>query len=197
MRTLLIVVLLSLPIAAAAEEAAPPTVADLAWLAGAWCSSSENATAEEYWVAPHGGVVLGLHRDVRAGGRAFFEHLLIVEEDGALVYYASPAGRPATPFTLIEAGERRAVFANPEHDYPQRIIYERDGDQLTATIEGDVAGETRASGWRWRKDACGFLAEEPAHSPVTGAGASGEATRPCWRGPGGTSSRSPVGEGRK
>lgn len=163
MRTLLIVLLLTTPLPAAGEEAAPASVADLGWLAGAWCGESDKATAEEHWIAPHGGVILGVHRDVREGRGTFFEYLRIVDEDGAVVYYASPAGRAATPFTLVESGERRAVFANPEHDYPQRIIYESTGEELTATIEGDVGGETRSSGWRWKKDACGFLDErEPA-----------------------------------
>ena len=157
MRAPTIALLLSIPAVLAAEDAAPPSVSDLAWLAGSWCAESDTATAEEHWVAPHGGVLLGLHRDVRAGRGAFFEYLRIVEEDGAVVYYASPAGRPATPFRLVELTGEKAVFANPEHDFPQRIIYERDGDQLKATIEGEVGGETRASAWRWKKDACGFL----------------------------------------
>ena len=147
-----------------AEEAAPASAADLAWLTGSWCSESADATAEEHWIEPHGGVLLGLNRSVRAAGGVFFEYLRIVEEEGAVVYYASPAGRPATPFTLVESGDRRAVFANPEHDFPQRIIYESTGDELVATIEGDVGGETRLSSWRWKKDACGFLDKDPATS---------------------------------
>jgi hypothetical protein len=44
----------------------------------------------------------------------------------------------------------RAVFANPEHDYPQRIIYWRDGDDsLCARIEGQRDGQVRTSSWSW------------------------------------------------
>ena len=59
----------------------------------------------------------------------------IGERDGGLVYYAQPGGRPATEFVLTEIGEKRAVFDNPRHDYPQRITYvltEEGG--MTATI---------------------------------------------------------------
>ena len=161
---LLTTLLLSTPSLLVAEEAAPASVADLAWLTGSWCSESADATAEEHWIEPHGGVMLGLNRGVRSAGGVFFEYLRIVEEKGAVVYYASPAGRAATPFTLVETGDRRAVFANPEHDFPQRIIYESTGDELIATIEGEVGGETRSSSWSWKRDACGFLDEDPTTS---------------------------------
>lgn len=147
---------------ALAHHDATGGVEQLAWLAGSWCGASETATAEEHWLAPHGGVLLGVHRDVRQGRPAFFEFLRIAEEDGEIFYHASPDGREATAFRLVEIAGRRAVFANPEHDYPQRIIYESSGDELTATIEGEVDGETRSSAWRWQKDACGFLAAESA-----------------------------------
>lgn len=163
MRIVLIVTFLfsTASLSAAAEEAGTASVADLAWLTGSWCSESADATAEEHWIEPHGGVILGLNRSVRAAGGVFFEYLRIVEEEGAVVYYASPVGRAATPFTLVESGDRRAVFANPEHDFPQRIIYESTGEELIATIEGEVGGETRSSTWSWKRDACGFLEEDP------------------------------------
>ena len=52
-----------------------------------------------------------------------FEYLRIVERDGGLVYVAQPGGRPPTEFVLTELDRNRAVFVNPRHDYPQRIMY--------------------------------------------------------------------------
>ena len=49
------------------------------------------------------------------------------------------------------------VFENPEHDFPQRIIYTRSEDRLQARIEGDVGGEIRAETWQWSAEDCGFL----------------------------------------
>ena len=58
--------------------------------------------------------------------------------------------RAGTAFRLIANADRRAVFANPEHDYPQRILYWIDEDgALHARIEGTQNGENRASEWRW------------------------------------------------
>jgi hypothetical protein len=45
---------------------------------------------------------------------------------------------------------QRAVFENPTHDFPQRVIYERDGDALKARIEGSVAGEQESMDWTFR-----------------------------------------------
>jgi hypothetical protein len=42
------------------------------------------------------------------------------------------------------------VFENLAHDFPQRIIYSRAGDQLTARIEGPMNGKPAAMEWRYR-----------------------------------------------
>jgi hypothetical protein len=42
------------------------------------------------------------------------------------------------------------VFENPEHDYPQRIIYQREGNLLIARIEGEVSGEAKGQQWQWQ-----------------------------------------------
>lgn len=43
--------------------------------------------------------------------------------DGKLVSYGSPRGAPRVAFPEASAGPRDIVFANPQHDYPQRIHY--------------------------------------------------------------------------
>jgi len=43
------------------------------------------------------------------------------------------------------------VFENPEHDFPQRILYRLDGGMLHARIEGVVDGEPLSSEWTWSR----------------------------------------------
>jgi hypothetical protein len=89
-------------------------------------------------MAPLGSSMVGMSRTVENGKTSFFEYLRIEAKDDGIVYLASPLGRdPPTPFKLIESGPMRVVFANPDHDYPKRIIYSREGDKLHARIEGD------------------------------------------------------------
>ena len=63
---------------------------------------------------------------------------------GRLVYVASPSGQAETVFTLEELTDRSVRFAAPEHDFPQRIVYERVSPRaILAWIEGNVEGVSR------------------------------------------------------
>lgn len=120
------------------------SISDLKWLEGAWVGTrSSGSTFEERWSPAKGGAMLAVSRTVNAGGRmSAFEFLRIVERNGGLVYIAQPGGAPPTEFILSELSGNRAVFDNPRHDYPKRIVYELSADGgLTATI-GFMKGGT-------------------------------------------------------
>lgn len=122
-----------------------PSMADLAWLAGAWAGPHRGGEYEEHWTAPSANAMLGMSRTNAAGSTVFHEFLRITREsDGVINYRAQPKGRcPDTSFALtsVEPG-KRAVFHNPKHDFPQTIIYELAADgTLTATIEGSNDGK--------------------------------------------------------
>jgi len=53
---------------------------------------------------------------------------------------------------LIADGQ--LVFENPEHDFPQRIGYERDGDGMRAWIEGTLDGRSRRVEFAYMRVAC-------------------------------------------
>jgi hypothetical protein len=113
-------------------------IGDVAWLAGAWVGTrgAEGATSiEERWCPPLGGAMLAVSRTVVRGKMSAFEYLRIVERDGGLVYIAQPGGAAPTEFVLTELTAARAVFDNPRHDYPKRIVYELSAEGvLRATI---------------------------------------------------------------
>lgn len=121
----------------ALPEPAGAVIGDLAWLSGDWLGTrSSGSSIEERWSPPLGGAMLAVSRTVNSGGRMVaFEYLRIVERDGGLVYIAQPGGAAPTEFVLTEVGANRAVFDNPRHDYPKRIVYElSDEGGLSATI---------------------------------------------------------------
>jgi len=110
-------------------------MADLAWLTGAWVGTRNGRSIEERWSPPLGGAMLGVSRTVRREQMVGFEYLRIVERDGSLVYIAQPGGNPPTEFVLTEISKGRAVFKNPLHSFPQRIVYElTEGGGLIAKI---------------------------------------------------------------
>jgi hypothetical protein len=117
---------------------AKATINDLVWLAGNWSGTRGTGGAisiEERWSPPKGGSMLATARTVARDRLTEFEFLRILEKAGGLVYIAQPNGAPPTEFILTEFTAKRAVFDNPRHDYPKRIVYELTPDGgLTATI---------------------------------------------------------------
>ena len=123
---------------------AKAAMGDLAWLAGAWVGTRGKTSIEERWSPPLGGAMLAVSRTVSRDKMVAFEFLRIVERDGGLVYIAQPGGRPPTEFVLTELGKTRAVFENPRHDSPQRIVYELSAEGgLSASIGFMKGGSPR------------------------------------------------------
>jgi hypothetical protein len=121
-------------------------------MAGSWSGVQDGVEMEEFWQVPKGNSMLGLHRDVAGGRTAAFEFLRIESTPEAITYWASPLGRPATPFRLIEQKGKRVVFENAKHDFPQRIIYWLSDDgALHAKIEGTMNGKPSSEEWTWRR----------------------------------------------
>lgn len=106
------------------------------WMTGAWEQNrSDGQWSDEYWTPPRGGIMVGAARIGTGETLGVFEHTRIVRKaDGTLAFFAQPFGRPAAEFPMVAAGDRMIEFANPAHDYPQRIRYWREGDRLKARI---------------------------------------------------------------
>lgn len=131
----------------------------LGWLAGCWQLERRSErgvrVVEEQWMAPSGGALLGASRSVSEGRMVDFEHMLIREDAGGLVFTAKPARQPEASFRAIEVAEGVLVFENRAHDFPQRVIYRRGADgRLDARIEGTVDGQPRAVDFPYRRVAC-------------------------------------------
>ena len=136
----------------AASPPSAPRLETLAWMTGSWATDSAGIRVEEHWTAPLGGVMLGVHRDVVPGRRTAFEFFRIVEDTTGLAYLAQPGGRPVTRFGFESASGKRVVFANPAHDFPQRVIYWLGPDgALHARVEGTINGKLESEEWRWPK----------------------------------------------
>jgi hypothetical protein len=138
-------------VSAQAQNGAAPS-----WMSGYWLSCDDGRETAESWIGAGTGTLLGTN--LSGGG---FEFLRIAANDaGGLSYYSMPNGAsPPTPFAMRSNADQRAVFENPQHDFPQRIVYERDGDVMVARIEGPMNGRTESMEWRFRR------AEQDTHCP--------------------------------
>ena len=125
--------------------AARPAAPDLAWMAGDWVSCGPREIVEERWLGPARGGLVGVNLTRTPRGRSF-EFLRVDQGARGFAYIASPGGRPPVEFTLMEARPGYARFENPEHDFPRRIVYRREGAALLAAAT-DLDG--RGPSWRF------------------------------------------------
>jgi hypothetical protein len=127
---------------------------DLSWMSGYWLSCEESREVSETWTDPRLGLMAGTSVTVR-DGRVGFELSRIAPTgatpDAPLAYFAQPEGMAVTVFPVIASSPNQVTFEQPAHDFPKRIVYARDGDVLSARIEGEIDGETRIIGWRFDK----------------------------------------------
>jgi len=123
------------------------SVAQLAFLTGAWRgTSSSGAAAEELISTAEGGVLLSAGREFQDGKCVFFDLIVFLEKDGVVTLIPHPSGKRSPhvfPLVKFDATAKRATFANKEHDFPKTFTYELAGpDHLRITLTGDIKGKT-------------------------------------------------------
>ncbi len=173
MHRLAIVVVALLPLLSVSEE--PRFELDqLSFIAGEWEGELFGGHAEESWMPPHGGSMVGSFRLTwPERGKRLYELFLIEEEaDGSIALVFRHFGPGMTlwknevdaplRFVLTELSASRAVFAAPDKaQKPGRFIFEsaKGGKALHITVQtlgedGQVAEEFRAD-YRVRSDKSG------------------------------------------
>jgi hypothetical protein len=131
----------------------PGPLESLTWMVGSWSGPYDDRSIEEHWSPARAGMMLGTNRTIAFGRVVHFEFLQIEATDDGIFYRAWPQAQPPASFRLTDASRSRAVFANPNHDYPSRIIYWREGHNLHARIEGTQNGTKRTATWLWKRAA--------------------------------------------
>jgi hypothetical protein len=132
------------------------TINDLAWLKGCWSSNHNGRAITEYWLKPAGGTMLGVSRTVADGKTMEFEFMQIRQEPGGgILFIAKPSGQPEATFKLIKGSAREVIFENPQHDFPQRVIYRLQSDgSLLGRIEGVSKGKEKSADFPMSREPC-------------------------------------------
>lgn len=121
---------------------------DLSWMEGHWLSCDEaGEQVAETWIAA-GETLLGASVTHRGETVAAWEQMRIVHTPTSTQFVAMPNGVPVR-FDLQDQMPEGAVFQNASHDWPNVIVYERDGDILTATVRGLVGEAEPEMSWRF------------------------------------------------
>jgi hypothetical protein len=133
MRFLAVALALALAAPLGAQTLSRPSLPD--WMAGTWMMEDGAQWADEVWTDPRGGIMLGVARMGFGPQLRSWEVTQIrFKNDGTISFFAQPQGRAPTEFPLVLISEEAIEFANPSHDYPQRIRYWRQGKLLMAEI---------------------------------------------------------------
>ena len=134
------------------------SISDLSWMTGDWQTpAGGRVQIDEHWTQSAGGSMLGMSRTVAGDKTVEFEYLRIEQREDGIYYVAHPKARcPGTDFKLTRLSSSEAVFENPQHDFPTRIIYRRNADgSLLAAIEGTRNGQTTRVEYPYVPATCG------------------------------------------
>jgi hypothetical protein len=127
----------------------------LSWLTGCWEWRSPRGVVEEHWSATTGGMLLGFSRTMRGDSITEYEFVRIYNAGDTLVYDAHPSRQERAEFRAVGPFDAAIVFANPAHDFPQRVSYRRVGtDTLLARVEGTRNGQSRGFDFPYVRTRC-------------------------------------------
>ena len=138
------------------QSSARSRISDLGFMAGCWRGLTRSGTTiEEFYTPPASNLIVGATRYVRDGRVVDFEFTRIDQTDSGAVITPHPKGVRSVSFTPKVIERNRAVWQNPTHDFPQRILYTRVADDtLVARIEGHTPSGDRALEWRMARATC-------------------------------------------
>ncbi len=124
------------------------------WMLGSWQQDGKPLDGKsmiEQWTKVSPRTFEGSDYTANNGIGQPSETLRLVEMSGDIFYIAKVGHNPRpVAFKLVPTDDRSARFENPDHDFPTRITYRREGDsEMTVTVEG--AEEGRGFQLRFRR----------------------------------------------
>lgn len=141
----------------AAAQETPRPLAALSFMAGCWRGDAGvDKTIEESWTAADSDVMLATTRylDDNTGRTRMWEFSRIVADSSGIHLLPAPRGQQQGRFRMAAGVAGTAIFEDPTHDFPKRIIYRRGGpDRLDIRIDRD-ANDREAQEWRLERVAC-------------------------------------------
>ncbi len=116
------------------------------WLLGIWEGNHGDGLYHEEWQKSSETEFFGKAYLIRNDSIGSSE-ILKLNSDSDGIYYTADVSHNPKPvrFNMVKFSANEISFENPEHDFPQKITYERkDDNSLLATIEsikGNKAGK--------------------------------------------------------
>lgn len=124
------------------------------FLPGLWESTGNIRLYEEWWIIDDS-TLMGKSFSINGSDTLMLETIELSQIGGRWVFEATASGQNEgmpVPFAMTDAADAM-VFENPEHDYPNRIIYKLEADTLLFARTENLAGN-KAKEFRFRKIGC-------------------------------------------
>jgi len=121
-------------------EKAPIVIAEsFDWLLGEWQRSNDKEGKQTYetWTKTNNTEYAGHGFTLQQQDTTFQERMSLVKHENTWQLEVAGAGNPKpVVFKLTKTGDNSFTCENPEHDFPTKIEYARNGDQINAAIFG-------------------------------------------------------------
>jgi len=112
----------------------------LDWLEGTWIRTNvkPGRTPHEKWQKISSTEWQGLGVNMKGSDTAFVEKLKVVIKDDNIYYVADIVeNKEPVYFKFTAITDHGFVCENPQHDFPKKISYQKEGNRIKATISGD------------------------------------------------------------
>lgn len=131
------------------------SLAGTSWLLGKWENKSAEGTLSETWKKQNDSTFDGRSYFISGKDTLFSEAIRLLERN-AKWYYIPTVGnqnqQQSTIFKMTYFSGKQLVFENLKHDFPQKITYNRIGnDSIIAEISGIQNGKTKKETFRMKK----------------------------------------------
>lgn len=139
-KLLLITPLLLLVHISNAQESNKQKFKKLEWLVGKWTrtNAKEGESGYEVWGKVSDLKLTGKGVTMKGKKTSFIENLEFMVKGNDIFYKVLVTGeKDPVYFKLTELSNDSFTCENPEHDFPKKISYKRNGNQVKAVISGD------------------------------------------------------------
>lgn len=117
------------------------------WLIGTWENKTRKGSIYETWSTTNENELSGKSYNIKDKDTLIFETIRLAQEQDGLFYIPVVKNQNEdlpVRFTAKTISEKQLIFENPQHDFPQVIIYTKiTSDSLVAEISGTKNGQER------------------------------------------------------
>jgi len=125
------------------------------WLLGKWENKVDEGSLSENWKRLNDSTFQAESFFIKDKDTLHFESITLQQKGEELFYNATVKGQNSdkpVPFKMTSETEKKLVFENPKHDYPQKITYTLiTKDSLIAEISGIQLGKPSSEKYGMKK----------------------------------------------